>query len=247
MNTQVTEFKSRKGEQGNVLFLILIAVALFAALSYAVTQSTRSGGGDASNEKSLVSSAAMTQYPASLKTAIVRMMVSNGVDADSLSFDPPSDFSSLTDDTLRKANVFYPNLGGGATYVKPPSDIMATGSGEWVFNARNRVWNIGSNTADATGVDIIAILPGITKSVCDKVHSQLGMGAVPALTNVNIADPKAVKSPNTTTITYGASAIIGSDSVSTHVLNGQPQGCFTMGTNPGGSTRYIYYHVLLER
>ncbi|HEY8190982.1 MAG TPA: hypothetical protein VIG74_01055, partial [Alphaproteobacteria bacterium] len=62
----------RKGERGNVLFLILIAVALFAALSYAVTQSSRSGGGDANSETNLINSATLTQYPAGLRTSIIR-------------------------------------------------------------------------------------------------------------------------------------------------------------------------------
>ena len=77
MSQEITS--QRKSESGNVLFLILIAVALFAALSYAVTQSSRSGSSDASSEKSLVSSSVLTEYPAGVRTAIMRMIVSSSI------------------------------------------------------------------------------------------------------------------------------------------------------------------------
>ena len=73
--------KVANGESGNVLFLILIAVALFAALSYAVTQSSRTGGGASDGEQNLINSAQVTQYPASVRTAIVRMIIDGVADS----------------------------------------------------------------------------------------------------------------------------------------------------------------------
>lgn len=64
-------------QRGNVLFLILIAVALFAALSYAVTKST-SGGGNADNEQlSLHVSTALNQV-SSIRTEFMRRTISGG-------------------------------------------------------------------------------------------------------------------------------------------------------------------------
>ncbi len=94
MSAALKNKTDRNGESGNVLFLILIAVALFAALSYAVTQSSRSGGGDAASETNLINSSTITQYPAGIRTALVRMIVSSGVTADELSFNTPSDFGA---------------------------------------------------------------------------------------------------------------------------------------------------------
>ena len=229
----------RSSERGNVLFLILIAVALFAALSYAVTQSTRSGGGDASRETTLVKSSTITHYPASIKTAIVRMLVSNGVAATALLFDAPSDFSLLTTDALRAANVFHPT-GGGSAYTMAPASVMANNSpGTWRFNGSNQILNIGSDTADNTANDIIAFLPGVSQGICERIHTQLGIGTVPPETGIVFTEAadKDVGNPNLPA--YASSAIIGGGTAA--VLNGQPQGCFIQ------SSTYVYYHAVVER
>jgi hypothetical protein len=69
---------TNKQQSGNVLFLILIAVTLFAALSYAVTQSTR-GGGNADSEKSQITLAEHTQIVSEMRVALQRMQL-KGID-----------------------------------------------------------------------------------------------------------------------------------------------------------------------
>jgi hypothetical protein len=246
--------ENRYKESGNVLFLILIAVALFAALSYAVTQSSRSGGGNTSGETSLINSAQLTQYPASIRTSIIRMLVS-GTTVDELNFNPPASFDNLSS---TRVGVFHPS-GGGAIYSTAPPDVMDSGNqGAWHFNANLEIPEIGTTGAD--GNDLIAFLPGITFSVCRKLNEELGITDVPNGDDV-IPDVAVDLSSAGTSDGYDGDQLIDStgpdannditfptasdqpdiDDGSTS-LDGQPYGCFR---NTDGT--YVYYHVLVER
>ncbi len=241
----------RINESGNVLFLILIAVALFAALSYAVTSSSRSGGGDAASESNLINSAQITQYPASVRTAIVRMII-NGTDVTGLEFNVPSAFGTLSSTAV---GVFHPS-GGGATFVSAPPDVLANPSSQqpWLFNSRYQIENIGTTPADNTGNDVIAFLPGIATAICARLNTELGISggtdadtngvptAVVAIANVPTAAMNQIDS-NSGIGAYNAAFEIGG------AFSGQPFGCadFNDGTPGTAAGDLVYYHVLVER
>lgn len=239
-----TQKHQRGTERGNVLFLILIAVALFAALSYAVTQSSRSGGGDAGNETNLISSAQITQYPSSIRTSIIRMMVSSNIDAASLQFNAPSDFATCT--TTARC-VFHP-AGGGATYAPAPEDVVTGASPQpWVFNGQNEVYLVGtsagSDNETSTTVEIMAILPNVETSICNRINTELGIGAaaVPD-TGINVSSNFGTGTGGTwvTALAQGGTGgTIGEGGAA--ALNGQAFGCFSQG-----GVNY-YYHVLIEQ
>ncbi|MCC6598604.1 MAG: hypothetical protein IT559_07435 [Alphaproteobacteria bacterium] len=258
MNKQICQNRGRERESGNVLFLILIAVALFAALSYAVTQSSRSGGGDANSEKSLVNSAQITQYPASVRTSLVRMMVSNGTSADIMNFDPPTDFATTCTASPAPC-VFHPS-GGGATYVTAPAEVMASAAqGTWYFSSTYQVQDIGTTVASNAGNEIIAFLVGVSPSVCKKLNTQLGIGATDD-TDANGVGDAGIAVANIPTSAMGQiSGNLGIDGyVAAQVIDGpdfagQPFGCvdFDDATNDTNSSTadgaLVYYHVLIER
>lgn len=66
----------RRSENGNVLFLIMIAVALFAALSYAVTSSTRTSPASVSKEQAQLIASDLMQYASLMTSGIMRMRAS---------------------------------------------------------------------------------------------------------------------------------------------------------------------------
>lgn len=240
----------RRSQGGNVLFLILIAVALFAALSYVVTQSTRSGSGSTEREKNVLSSASMTQYPTALRTAIIRMVLA-GISIEDVKFDVPATTGPFMDSYAQM--VFHPQ-GGGATYQVASSDLSQNGSSTpaWSYNAEFQVPGIG---IDGTGGnDVIAFLPGISVGVCRQVNEELGItdlsgcGALAAgSVGPNLAGAEAEIDeqmtednnylfPTTSTISLEPTGCAA-------IFNRQASGCFY--DVEGG--RHVFYSVLLER
>ncbi len=249
---KMKNIKNRKGERGNVLFLILIAVALFAALSYAVTQSSRTGGGASDGESNLISSAQITQYPASVRTAIVRMII-NGVATNQLEFNPPTDFGTLTQDRF---GVFHPT-GGAATRVTAPPDVMADGlQGTWVFTSDFGISNIGTTDVTNTSNDIIAFLVGVTEPVCQRLNTGLGIVITTDADTDGVPDAGIVIAniPVVADEMDNGNAGVGpaAAGASKRLLNdfvGQPFGCadFDATTNQADDSDLVYFHVLVER
>ncbi len=237
---------NRQSEKGNVLFLILIAVALFAALSYVVTQSTRSGGGSTEREKNILSSAQMTQYPTALRTSIIRMVLA-GVAIENVKFDAPgtAPFNTISTSQL----VFHPQ-GGGATYQQAPAELSSSGNNQltWTYNAEFDVPGIGIDGAG--GNDVIAFLPGVSSGVCRQVNEELGINVTTCSTTTS--GVPAVANGVTATIntnminTYVFPTTDRPDLVGpagcTTVFNRQASGCFVDTTG-----RFVFYSVLLER
>lgn len=118
-----------KNQSGNVLFLILIAVALFAALSYAVTTSQRGGTGHISNEKKELAIAQIFQYGGSLRSAALRMVM-GGISASSLKMNNLPGGSAGPSICAPAPECVFGSLGGGAIQQKLPN--MGTAADNYV-------------------------------------------------------------------------------------------------------------------
>jgi len=229
-------------------FLLVIGVS-FGFLSYMVTQSSRSGGGDASRETSRIGSGQLTQYPAGVRTSIIRMIL-GGVNPTILEFNDPDNFNlcSGAPATFDRC-VFHPQ-GGGATYVRAPGEVMADGNaGTWLFSGDNEIENIGETItgprSSALTADLIAFLPGIAEGICTQINDELGIGGDIEETGIMFAPANLMISTNAdmnaTEVESAMNGDGGSIGGTAASLAGQPFGCFKQGG------KNVYYHVLIER
>lgn len=199
-------------ERGNALFLILIAVVLFAALSYAITQSNRGGAGAKSETASLAASQIM-QYATGVNTGVMRLMMNN-VDPADIKFNTPRE-AAFTSDT--KEQVFHPD-GGGAAWAPTDNNLLdtamaaaytpTTDNGYWQYY-RKEVKGIGSDEMEW----VLAFGP-IKKDVCEQINLRIfgSKDAVPmAETSVVLNAPGGTVTMPNDKLGSTAACIVGSD------------------------------------
>ena len=180
-------------QNGNALFLILIAVALFAALSYALTSSSR-GGGNISKEKALISASTLLQQLNELNTAADRMKIA-GRPYDQIEFfsggacAPDYTLCNSGEDCLfapEGGNVLVTNFPKDAFtdfpngWLRSPGDTSGpTNTNIWL-DCHTDVFDWGSDTGTGgSGHERVIYLDNITEQVCRTYNKQFDYDGIP--------------------------------------------------------------------
>ena len=245
--------RRRVNESGNILFLILICVALFAFLSYVVAGSTRTGGGTMDSENVSLRASQIIQYATYVEQAVLRMRFRN-IEGQSMCFDNDGwdhndYYYPACDEPKHQVFSTLPDS-GGIIWSRPPAG--ANDGSVWYIPENICVAGVGKSlidncNTDGTGdtEDIVMILPNLALDVCMEINDQLDVtekGVAPPVGNANMFTPGG----NYFTGTFADGTVIDSTGSDPTVLRGKPYGCVAGNGAPPAET-YHYYRVLLPR
>jgi hypothetical protein len=238
-------------QTGNVLFIILIAVALFAALTYAVSSSQRTGGVTMDKERGTIGASDYMSYTSNMEKIVARML-NDEISENGLSFENGQwvynnaalveTASMFPNCTVAKCKVFDGGGGGvlprkftSVTVTSPVATDIASGSGA-VYSLK--VTGVGS-----TAWDLVLLIAIVDQNTCIQINNALGItnpaGVPPTDTWANAALYNGTfTGPNNATDEIGDMAT---------QINGKTSGCITRSGGAYGVNDNYMYQVLLPR
>ena len=201
-------------QSGNALFLILIAVALFAALSYAVTQSGR-GGGSIDRETVKIGVSQLFQQESAINTEILRKKITGN--------------SIIFDDTA--GGIYEPGVGINVEH--PPETLFDTAQGSgaltfftWgVFTARLTV--LGNDVGTSAPDDFLAITY-LSQDACAEINRTIHNSSTIPLTTVSGG------------VTGTWNAMLRSGGFATFTINAQRDVSILPGCSYAGAIQYYF-------
>ncbi|MCD8496970.1 MAG: hypothetical protein LRZ85_02125 [Alphaproteobacteria bacterium] len=227
--------KQRSSESGNILLYILIAVALLAALSYAVSRSNSGSTNQLSAERSRLAASEILEYATILGNAASQLRL-RGCKLTEISFEGAAGtYTNAATPGDNTCKMFHAS-GGGVNVQTPPQASLVNTTTPWVFSADMEVNDVGSTCADDGCTELAAYIPGVRDTVCDAINDMS-----------SIDNPMERPTQNNASFTafqgaYNYVDTIGDETSSTK-LSGKGAGCFWSA----GDNAFIVYKVLLSR
>lgn len=230
-------------DSGNVLFLVLIAVILFAALSFAALRTSRSVG-DVSTEEARLQASKMYNYGIQIDTAVMRLRAGRDCPSDKIDF-YNTRWQKQNNTLLVSANPNAPadqscnvfdGAGGAANLqifpegiVPLPSTSATTGKEGHPFIRAIPVAGFGESDKNET----ILVVNGLNPAICAAINN------LTRKTNI----PVTGESKAGWTVSYwldGPNGALGDEDTS---LTGQKAFCFKNTDD----NSYTFGYVLIER
>ena len=245
--------------RGNVLFLILIAILFFAALSFAVSKSNNSGGSNTSKDKAKANAATFLQHAAAIRQGIQRIKLMNGCTDITLDFTTPNytthngvvtNSANTNAPSNYKCHVFRPEGGGIAPTRLPLSAFDASHPQQtnpsgypWVQNLGvtgfriQQIKGIGTDAAAGTesANDIVGGSNYVNKDTCIEINN------LAKVTNPNGAPPEDVITGTVGTYTNGSLTADGIRSIAGE--SGLYELCVHSGTAPNDLYAFMFVAV----
>lgn len=175
----------RSSQRGNILFLILLAVVLFAALSYAVTSSMRGGGKDGSGEKADLLASQIFQYGALIGSSMQRLQLVGDYKMVSLTDDPANMSGTVywgnnVTTTGKTVGLFNATDGAMASLPGLPDAAFndPAGNDSATMLMIRRFLDIDGNNVGSAAPDVVLVIDGLKRPVCEAINKALNLNNV---------------------------------------------------------------------
>ncbi|MFK7838861.1 MAG: hypothetical protein AB8B83_00885 [Bdellovibrionales bacterium] len=216
-------------ESGNVLFYILIAVVLLAALSYAVANSGRGKADIINEERARLIASEIIEYTDIISSAVTQLKL-RGCSENEISFENnfTSGYTNINSPANQACHIFNIN-GGGITPKNPPQEGIPSNPllTEYRFAGANIVPDVKNFAGE------LIVIANVSENVCTQANELLGV--LPTTPALDTNDFNIVRF----TGNYAQSGTING-------YDGELQACIesTTGTT---ANNFFFYKVLLAR
>lgn len=215
-------------ENGNALWLILIAVVLLGSLTMILSRSGSTVDQSGDIEQQNVRTSQVLRYAKSIEAAIQEMRL-RGVSENDFSFFNAATLVDYTntncDDAADRSFpdcLIFDSRGAGLRYVPPPAGV--NDGSDWIFTAAN-----GFEGVNSPASELAMILPNMNAAVCAQINRLLDVTFSGNELDVDFTAFTGAY-PQIETVDLG---------------NGQEAGCIDFDN--AGSLEPFFYYILIQR